>query len=286
MSGVFKLYCAVGNNAAWMACLDAHDRIKQHRNYRHRVKQLFQRTLEDFHAYERTLLHSSRNRMFHVADLEPAARKKYGDISDREYYDMWVGVGCTVYQKTRPLITSLWNKYRLSLIAHGIAQPDIVAWAITGQACLELACTIFESATDVACNQHGVPHSVSNEVFGAFNLRKVADAWRMARIALDPVADSYEVEGMEKRNIDLGMDQLQDAWMNPRIVNGSTAETITDYEDIFRTKGEMKKVLKYIAEVDQNAKEQEEEERIKRIYEQRTITLPTADAGGTGSQDG
>lgn len=271
MSGVFKLYCAVGNNAAWMACLDAHDKIKQHRNYRHRVKQLFKLTLEEFHAYERNLLHATRNRMFHLGDLQPEARKKYGNITDRDYYEMWVGVGATAYQKTRPMITSLQNKYRLSLISHGIAQPDIMAWAIAGQACLELACEIYKGAVDVAAEQHGVPRKVSNEVFGGLNLRKVADSWRMARIALDPAADAWEVEGIEKRNIDLGMEQLQDTWLNPHIVNGSVAETTEDYEEIFRTKGEMKKVLKYIAEVDRNATEQEREESERRILERRTI---------------
>jgi hypothetical protein len=45
--------------------------------------------------------------MFHLDDLEPSVRRKYGDITDREYYDFWASTGSQAYQQSKPLITSL-----------------------------------------------------------------------------------------------------------------------------------------------------------------------------------
>ena len=38
--------------------------------------------------------------MFHLDDLEPSVRRKYGDITDREYYDFWASTGSQAYQQS------------------------------------------------------------------------------------------------------------------------------------------------------------------------------------------
>ena len=279
LAGCFKLYCAVGNNAAWAACLEAHDHVQEHRNYRHRTRRLFRLALEEFRAYERQLLHTDRNRMFHVDDLEPESRRKYGDITDRDYYDMWAAVGSTAYADTRHLVTSLQNKYRLSLEGHGIRQSGTVAWAMAAQACLELACQMHESIGKLARDEFGIPERVCREVFGQFSLRRTASAWHTALMSLDAAAGSYALDAAERRNIALGIEQLQEAWTSPHVVNGATATTVEAYDDVFRTRGEQKKTLRYIADVNRRNEEKERHEREERINERRHELAAAASVG-------
>lgn len=90
-----KLSTGVCNNAAWCAVLEAHDHIRNHPKYRDMVKREYRKALSEFHMYENKLLYATCNRMFRVADISDATRKKYGNITDREYYDFWASTGAT-----------------------------------------------------------------------------------------------------------------------------------------------------------------------------------------------
>jgi hypothetical protein len=248
-ASIVKLTTGCGNNAAWMVALEAHDHIKSHRNYRHRVKALYKQALEEFHAYERRLLHATQNRMFHMADMTPDTRKIYGNISDREYYDFWASTGATAYQETRPLVTSLVNKYRLSLINHGIEQPEKLAWPMAALACLEMAVKLYDMALDIVVDEYGIPRRLAVGVFGQFSLARVLKSWTDATVATEPAAADYRLEPMEARNITLGVQQLKEAWFNPTTMFKSTAQTMKDYDDVFRTKGELKKALREVKEL-------------------------------------
>ena len=83
-ASVVKLVCGVANNATWLVMLDAHDQIKKHPRYRHEVKRHYKMALDLFRKQERSLLYASQNRLFHVADLTPDARKQYGNITGCE----------------------------------------------------------------------------------------------------------------------------------------------------------------------------------------------------------
>ena len=133
-AAVVKLICGVANNAAWLTILDAHDHARRCPNYRQGVKHKFKMAIQALRDYERDLLHSEENRMFHIADMSERVRKKYGDITDREFYDFWAGTGAAAYDKTRPLLTSLQNKYKLSLEREHIPEAYNVAWVMVGMA--------------------------------------------------------------------------------------------------------------------------------------------------------
>jgi succinate dehydrogenase/fumarate reductase flavoprotein subunit len=59
----------------------------------------------------------------------------------------------------------------------------------------------------------------------------------------------YELEDVETRNINHGIIQLAETWANPDYMYDSVSESLPDFEEIFRTKGEMKKALRNIEEV-------------------------------------
>lgn len=273
-----KLSAGVCNNAAWSAVLKAHDHIKRHPNYRHKVKLLYKRALEEFHLYEHNLVYATKNRMFHLDDMTEQIRKIYGNITDSEYYEFWTGVGATVYRDTRPLVTSLWNKYRLSLISHNIKNADLTAWAMTAQACLDLAIQVVRTTMDVVSDTYKLPMSIVKEVFGQLLLTRVSDCWKAALTMTDKEIDGIEMTSLEERNIEQGLEQLQDAWGDTLQHLQSTADTVEDYDDVFRTKGEMKKAIREITELSQELIEQERENERRRIND-KYHTDAIADGG-------
>jgi hypothetical protein len=261
-AGVVKLICGVGNNAAWQVVLHALTEINgkkidpkdpegnrhlpRHPRYQHEVKHAFKRAIEAFHDYERQLICAKENRMFHLADKTENTRKMFGDITDREYYEFWASIGWPAFQKTKPLITSLWNKHRLSLLNHGVGESDKVAWVLTAMAALELADQLYEKAIR-ECINYGLPEWMVRGVFSQFSLKHVKDKWREALLLLAPDTE-YELEPTEKRNIELGLTQLCEAWLDPSLLYNSTIATAEEFDEVFRTKGYQKKAMREIAE--------------------------------------
>lgn len=258
VASMVKLATGVANNAAIAIMLDAHDQAKRHPNYRHKCKQAYRQALKEWHDYEARLLHADSNPFFHVAYMGDATRKKYGDITDRQYFEFWQGMGAYAYQETRPLVTSLWNKYRLSLANHKAAHADLLAWPMVGMAVLNLACSIHEHAVEEACRSLPIDDKIVRGIFAQLSLRRVLAEWVKALDLTDPTVH-YDLEPTEQRNIEMGVTQLAEAWANPDLLYDSSSNAIHDFDEVFRTKGEMKKSLREIA--DMKSRTQEELEK-------------------------
>jgi len=259
-AAVVKLICGVANNAAWLTLLDAHDYARRCPNYRQGVKRKFKMAIQALRDYERDLLHADENRMFHMADMSERVRKKYGNITDREFYDFWAGTGAAAYDKTRPLLTSLQNKYKLSLEREHIPEAYNVAWVMVGMAAVELAVRMYEKAIDECEAGFKLPRRLLERLFGQFSLARVAKLWREALIALCPGTDDITPSELDERNIEHGLTQLTEAWIDPTTLYNATMDTVEEYQEVFRTKGEMKKSLREIAEVrDETMRELENE---------------------------
>ena len=254
-AAIFKLVCGVGNNAAWLAMMDGYDHAKRCKAFRrsckggHMVGWYFKKAVNDFKDYERQLLTTGKNRMFHVADMTEDVRRKYGDISDAEYYEFWKGVGGVAYAKTQPHITSLWNKYRVSLVKHDVKDAEHVAWVMTAQAAIDLSLAMYESAIKECETGMNLHRKLLDGIFGQFSLKTVSKDWMRALMLLAPETDNYQLDSTEERNIDLGLQQLMEAWLDPELLYSSASGAVDDYEEIFATKGFVKKVQREIAEV-------------------------------------
>jgi hypothetical protein len=254
-AAIFKLVCGVGNNAAWLAMMDGYDQAKRCKAFRrslkggHMVGWYFKKAVNDFKDYERQLLTTEKNRMFHVADMTEDVRRKYGDISDAQYYEFWKGVGGVAYAKTQPHITSLWNKYRVSLVKHDVKDSEHVAWVMTAQAAIDLAGAMYESAMKECETGMNLHRKLLDGIFGQFSLKTVSKDWMRAMMLLAPETDDYQLDSTEERNIDLGLQQLMEAWLDPELLYSSASGAVDDYEEIFATKGFVKKVQREIAEV-------------------------------------
>ena len=262
-----KLICGVGNNAAWLVVLEAYGHAKQHRRFNpnikggKRVSWFFRRVMKLYHEYEHRLVDARKNRFFHMADMDEKTRRKYGEgITDREYYDFWAAIGGPCYSKTHPLVTSLWNKYRLSLQHNDVVDADKVAWCMTGQAALELAVTMYDMALNECEKGYGIPRSLLEYVFGQFSMKVIADEWFRAMMTLAPETEPIKPSELDEKNIDLGIRQLMEAWIDHDTLYASTADTVAEYDEVFRTRGFQKKALREIAEVRQETQQEYEKE--------------------------
>ena len=248
-ASVVKLICGVANNAAWLTLVKAHDHARSCPNYRHGVKRKFKMAMQALHDYQRDLISARDNRMFHLADMTAPIRKKYGDITDREYYDFWTGTGVAAYERTYPMLTSLQHKYRKSLDHEHIAQADNVAWVMVAMATVELAVHMYEKAIEECQTGYNLPRKVLDRVFSQFSLAKVMKLWREALIALCPGCEDVKPSKIDARNIEMGLEDLTRAWIDPTMLYNSAMDTVEEYQEVFRTKGEQKKSLREIAEV-------------------------------------
>lgn len=254
-AAIIKLVSGVANNAAWLVMMDGLDHAKRCRKYGYRAKHEFNRALEEWHRYTCTLKYAKENRMFHLADMSEDVRRKYGDISDSQFYEFWASVGGPAYMKTKPLITSLWNKHRLSLLSHHVDDADHVAWVLTASAAIELSVQMYDRALAQCHKEMDIPMYILHSIFDQFRLTRVLERWNDALKQLSP-GSQYDLDELERRNIELGLTQLCDAWMEPDLLYRSTMQSVEDYDEVFASKGFQRKVLREIAEVEDATNEE------------------------------
>ena len=165
--------------------------------------------------------------------------------------------------ESRPLVTSLWNKFRLSLIHHNVPCPEIAAWGLVGSSALELAVETWErSMRSVKDAIPELSETVLKDIYGAFNMQKVATQWHKAMANLAPEMDSFRLDELEEKNIAIGLNQLRELWVSPDLPFDATIKAVEDYSDeIFRTKGEVKKALRELSEMRNSAIDDIEEQK-------------------------
>lgn len=249
-AGTIKFVTGVGNSAAHLILLRAHDEIRKHPNYRQGVKKAYKEAIAEMERYRSRLLNPTGVRFFHLADLSEKDRKKYApDATDRDYFAFWEASGAQAYERTKPFIISLWNKYRKSLVAHGIDNADRLAWAMTAAAGLHGAMDLYEHAIKDCSIGHGLPEKILRHFFHVFDLTPVFVRWERALRMTDPKVDTYELDEVEERNIQLGLNDLRDQWVNPQTLFGSAIDNIEDYDEMFSTKGFQKKSARQMSEL-------------------------------------
>ena len=254
-SSEIKLVCGVGNNAAWLVVLEAYGHAKEHPRFNQSIKGgkfvgwYFRRVMKLYHKYEDRLLNAPNKSLFHLAYMREKTRKKFGDISDRDYFEFWKATGGPVYTETRPMVTSLQNKYRLLLVNNGVLNADQVAWVMTAQTALELACAMYDMAINDCETVRGLPRDILEDFFGQFSMKHISKEWYNAMVILEPAIKPMKPSEMEEKNIDHGIRQLMEAWLDNDLLYRSNLATIEEYDEVFRTKGFQKKVLGEIADI-------------------------------------
>lgn len=264
-AGFVKLMAGVADNAAIAIMRDCHDHIRKHPRYKHRVKHLFKAAIIDEYKRYRMILANPRPDMIHffnLSDMPDSARKKYGAVTDAQYFEFWEGTGALAYQKSQPLIGSLWNKFRLSMQSHGVPHADLVAWGCVGAAVLELAVTVWQRAmksVHEACEGILTMEQVE-KIYAPFCMVRLSAAWQRALKELAPETATYKLDDVEERNVAMGVEQLMELWISADLPFDSTIRAVEDFsDDIFSSKGYAKKAIQELAEMRNNAVKELEE---------------------------
>lgn len=267
-SGFVKMMLGVANNAALPIMADCFDKITDkrsvdeyaecpwhpHPRYKGRVKQLFAKAMKERDRYRSGLKWPGVGeiRFFTLSDMPEETRRKYGAVTDEQYYEFWEGTGSYAYTKSLPLIGSLHNKFRLSMQNHNVPEADIVAWGLVGAAVLELAVSVWErSMGSVYDTFEGVlTIGQIKSMYRPFSLERVSKSWQQALSELAPETVNYKLDSTEERNVALGIEQLQELWVSPDLPFDSTIKAVEDFNDeIFSTNGHAKKAMRELSEM-------------------------------------
>lgn len=269
-SGFVKMMCGYANNCAYLVMMDALDKIRSHPRYGKDARKMFEGKQNSVLAFYKSYRNGLRwpvggeLRFFHVQDMPGKPKSCFADgMTDEQYFEFWESTGALCYTKSRPWVTSLANKYRLSLLKHDIPYPDIASWALVGSAILEMAVEVWSRTLKSV--HEAVPEvrrDILEKLYRPFNLQKVADQWHKASFAMFPEADGYGLTEIEKKNIAMGLNQLRELWANPELPFDASINAVEDYSDeIFRTKGYAKKTIRELTESRNEAVESIEELR-------------------------
>lgn len=260
-AGLMKELMGVANNAAWFVCLDARDELRKLPNWKQRVsggktvEQNFKRVVSAFHAYERALIWDDEFRFFDVKDMPERTRRMYGEnITNRDYYDFWASIGGSTYVRTRPLVTSLWNKYRLALVHGGTDEEraKIVAWGMCALACLNSAVLIYDMSLDMVSETFHLPKPPLESCFQKFSLKNIAKLWDDAARLAAPKEFAMPLSETDDKNIDAGIKQIMEAWTNGDDIYDDMQKTLEDCgEDVMRSQGFVKKAIKEVQQLRQ-----------------------------------
>lgn len=280
-AGFVKMMCGVSVNCAVQIAKDALDKIADvratsdyevkpwhpHPNYKnYRVKGLFKQYEKEKRSYFSYLLYPATGevRFFDLNDMPEEARHKYKDMTSREYFEFWQSTGALAYTRSKPLIGSLHNKFRLSLMNHGVPCPELVAWGLVGASVLELAQETWQRAmrsVQDACDNILMLEDIER-IYKAFSPQRMSLAWQRALKALSPEADTYKLDDCETRNIALGLNQLRELWISTDLPFDATIQAVDDYsDDIFSTRGHARKAMRELAEMREDAIRDLEEQR-------------------------
>lgn len=249
-SGLLKLYMGACNNAAYLVMGNAFDNIRKTKMWRtkfHKGKGKFKQAIKAWHDYEYQLLHADYNRMFHLADYSNEVRKKYGDISDQEYYDYWCTIGSFAYEYSRDELNSLRYKYKKVLISHGVEdEADLYADAMVAQIMLNLCVEMLDVHIESGVRHIGLQKETIFLLFKDLSLARVRNLWNEAlRLAL-PDFMKTELDKLEDRNVEMGISQLAERMADEKMLYHALNDATEDYQEVFRTEGEWKKALKQI----------------------------------------
>lgn len=273
-SGFVKMMTGVANNVTLAVMRQALNKIADvrdkdsyrqrakspHPGYRQKCKMLFGQAFREVTAYRSRLQYPAPGalRFFHVDDMPEEARKRYGAMTDREYFEFWEGTGGAAYQKSTPMLMNLWNKYRKSFLDNGVTAADQTAWGILALTCLELTKDTFERSVRTVIETVGdrLRDDFVISCYKPFSLEHVAGLWQQAVIVMSPETETYKLSDLDERNIEYGIQQLRELWISPDLTFSSTKQAVEDYGELFRSVRERKKSLRELEELRVNTEEE------------------------------
>lgn len=241
-----KQSAGVWNNVAQAEMFESYHAVRATPLFKHQVKKAFNDAMNAYAAYEKRLLNPTWLRFFCVKDMPPEVRKKYGDISDRDYYEFWQNLGWSVREQHKSFITALENKFFLALDNHNVKYARVCASCLVSERLLMIATQNHKGLITDSLRALGYRSDLVERMCQDFYMKDILDKWSKACSMILP--KNGVLTEIELRNINNGIDDLQKILGSTDNMFDGLKKSIADYEDVFRTKGECKKALREAVE--------------------------------------
>lgn len=248
-----KFIMGVARALVFFTMLETLDKV-QAAGWYARNKRLFKAARKAMDDYDKRLLHATTNRFFCVKDMGEELRAQYSaTLTDRQYYEYWCDMGASSYDRIRPFLLSLQNKYRLALQEYGVQYPEEASWAIMTEFALEEADAMYrEGVLEAMAKRIAIPEKILDTIYRPFRFDDVHKAWQRTLRAIMPDADNIGEYVLSQRNVQLGIDDFHNHIAAVLTSCDAIMEATEDNEDIWANKTEYKRAKRMIRSVQKN----------------------------------
>lgn len=251
-----KYIMGVAHALVFFTMLDTLDKVKSASWYENNraLFRMARRTMDD---YDRNLLHATTNRFFCVKDMGEELRAQYSAaLTDRKYFEYWCDMGASSYDKVRPFLMSLQNKYRLALLDYGAPCAEEMSWVVMTEFALEEADAMYkEGVLDAMSRKIALPKKVLDTIYRSFRFDTVHKAWQRVLRAIMPDADRVSEYVLAQKNVKLGISDFHKRIAAALSSCDAVMEATVDNEELFSNKDEFKKAKRQIRSVQKRINE-------------------------------
>ena len=252
-----KIIMSVAHAMVLFTMLDTLDKIKSAKWY-DKNKRLFKIAKKVMDNYDKGLLHATTNRFFCVKDMSEQLRATYNDnLTDRQYFEYWLDMGASYYDKIKPFILLMQNKYRLVLHDMGITDENATSWAITTEFALEEAEAMYKDGVLKAMSEKiGVPEKILDCIYSSFRFDDIHKAWQRAIKSSIPELQEIADNAMKSRNVLLGINDFHSHVADVFTSCEPIMQATEDNEDLWAGKDEFKKAKRLMRSVQKKITQQ------------------------------
>lgn len=239
MTSQFKLEIGIFFVYLRFISLDAIDKVKEGKAFRHGVKYNLNKFLVELDRLRTMLIYPPENcvRMFHLEDMPRSTRMMYRqDLTDKEYFEFWENQGMVAFNETHKHLYALQWRYEKALKDKGARKAKVLAWLATACSMVEMYNVSYETLLDRFHKMFGYPKSSLRSVYGGFDLNRAREAWYGCIELFEPNADSVLASCLREHNVELGLQQLSEVLLNCEKQLDFTRMNIEENREVFSSK--------------------------------------------------
>lgn len=305
MTSQFKLEIGIFFVYLRFISLDAIDKVKEGKAFRHGVKYNLNKFLVELDRLRTMLIYPPENcvRMFHLEDMPRSTRMMYRqDLTDKEYFEFWENQGMVAFNETHKHVYALQWRYEKALNERGVKKAKVLAWLATGSSMIEMYVNSYTLMIERFSKLFGYPKSLLISYYNGFDLTRARELWYGAMLQFVPDGDNILSDVLNERNVVLGLQQIVCELGDAERQLEYTRINVEENREVFSSKNYWLKAIDEVvslkADLHENAKEYKEAKKqgiaieeyfnMKRneIKEQREIRRGTAANGGGEDGEG
>ena len=247
-SRLMMVVSGVSNNCALLIVGNSLDSVRRSTRANGAVRKKMELVRKEIGIYEYKLEHSPY-KFFDTCDMANETRKLYkNSLTRSEYFDYWRATGNAGYTLIKNYIYALRHKYYLiERRSHTEEESAVRADVAIAFTVLSLAVRTWEETIAQCAAAHKLPKSSFAKIFREFSLKNVMQRWETLLTEIFPDINEKNCDNSDKHNIEICANDLLHRWLSKDFITDSLEKATVEYDELFRTKGCLKKVLKSIS---------------------------------------